>query len=146
MSSMFLLHLACTLVMTGLIWFVQVVHYPLFARIGKREFAGYFDRHLKRTTLVVAPFMLGEVASALLLIVTQDPVISHLRARLSFGCLLVIWLSTATLQIPRHRALQLGQTPEAVASLVDTNWIRTVGWSARSALLLDLLRVGSAIE
>ena len=30
-----LLHAAATLFMTGLIWFVQVVHYPLFARVGE---------------------------------------------------------------------------------------------------------------
>ena len=35
-----LLQLASTLAMVGLIWFVQVVHYPLFEKVG----AGGFRR------------------------------------------------------------------------------------------------------
>ena len=32
-------HLAATLFMVGVIWFVQVVHYPLFAKVGATAFA-----------------------------------------------------------------------------------------------------------
>jgi hypothetical protein len=32
-----LLHLAATLYMVGVIWFVQVVHYPLFSKVGGPE-------------------------------------------------------------------------------------------------------------
>lgn len=31
-----LVHAAVTLYMTGVIWFVQVVHYPLFSCVGRR--------------------------------------------------------------------------------------------------------------
>ena len=31
-----LVHLAATLVMVGVIWFVQIVHYPLFSRSKRR--------------------------------------------------------------------------------------------------------------
>ena len=36
-----LAHAAATLFMVGLIWFVQVVHYPLFARVGPDAFVPY---------------------------------------------------------------------------------------------------------
>ena len=32
-------HAAATLFMVGVIWFVQVVHYPLMARVSASEFA-----------------------------------------------------------------------------------------------------------
>jgi hypothetical protein len=35
------LHLATTLLMVGLIWLVQIVYYPLFARVGDSSFAAY---------------------------------------------------------------------------------------------------------
>jgi hypothetical protein len=28
--------------MVGVVWFVQVIHYSLFARVGRRDFALYF--------------------------------------------------------------------------------------------------------
>ena len=36
---------AATLFMTGLIWFVQVVHYPLFAFVSGPGAAAYAARH-----------------------------------------------------------------------------------------------------
>ncbi|MDQ5964129.1 MAG: hypothetical protein QG625_283 [Cyanobacteriota bacterium erpe_2018_sw_39hr_WHONDRS-SW48-000098_B_bin.30] len=39
--ALFVLQTAATWFMTGLIWFVQVIHYPLYARIGEAEFAVY---------------------------------------------------------------------------------------------------------
>jgi hypothetical protein len=51
----------------------------------------------------------------------------------------VIWLSTALLQVPRHRALEAGFDPAAHRALVATNWIRTVAWTARGFLLLACL-------
>ena len=50
------LHAASTLSMVGLIWFVQVVHYPLFARV-EQGFIAYEQIHQQRTTWVVAPLM-----------------------------------------------------------------------------------------
>ncbi len=38
-------HLAATAAMTGLIWFVQVVHYPLFDLVGRAQFVGYEAAH-----------------------------------------------------------------------------------------------------
>jgi hypothetical protein len=52
----------------------------------------------------------------------------------------VIWLSTALLQVPLHNLLARGLDREAVARLVQTNWIRTAAWSARAVVSLALLR------
>lgn len=53
--DLLLLHAFATCAMTGLILFVQVVHDPLFARIGPREFPAYHERHAGWTALVVTP-------------------------------------------------------------------------------------------
>jgi hypothetical protein len=41
---------------------------------------------------------------------------------------------------PRHETLRHGFDPSAHAALLATNWIRTAAWSARSVLLLLVLR------
>jgi len=56
-------HAAATLVMVGVIWFVQVVHYPLMARVSASQFAAYEHEHQNRTTFVVAPTMLIEAVA-----------------------------------------------------------------------------------
>lgn len=44
-AALLITHAAATLWMTGLIWFVQVVHYPLFALVGSTGFAAYESAH-----------------------------------------------------------------------------------------------------
>ncbi len=60
MKYVLLAHLAATLFMAGVIWFVQVVHYPLFSRIGSEKFSLYSNAHSRLTTCVVGPPMLVE--------------------------------------------------------------------------------------
>ena len=133
-----LVHAASTLAMIGLIWFVQSVHYPLFASAGKASFSEFASRHQQRTTALVAPLMLIEAATAILLAISppQDAV-----ALTSAGCvlLLLIWLSTAFLQVPLHRRLLSDFDQSLIRRLVQTNWIRTGAWSARGCIALLLL-------
>jgi hypothetical protein len=54
---------------------------------------------------------------------------------LSVGLLVAIWASTFLVQVPLHNALVDGFDAGAHGSLVRTNWVRTIGWSARGLLL-----------
>lgn len=135
LPALFHVHAGATLAMFGLIWFVQIVHYPLMARVGSEGFSAYELAHTKRTTLVVAPLMLVEFGSALW-IVLQAP---SWASRVGIACLAMIWLSTFALQVPAHRVLERGFDPRAHRRLVVTNWIRTVLWSMRAVLALTLI-------
>lgn len=135
MTPIVLIHLGATWFMTGLIWLVQVVQYPLFARVGAEAFPAYHAGHASLITLVVGPAMLVEAATAgwLLLALGAGP--RGWVWWVGAGLVGVIWLSTALLQVPAHGALAAGFDPEVHTRLVQTNWIRTLGWSARAALL-----------
>jgi hypothetical protein len=139
MVLLLLAHAAATLFMVGVIWFVQVVHYPLFARVGAPEFSAYSTRHTTLTGLVVGPPMLLEAGTAVALVVWTPPGISV--SLVWTGLLLVagIWLSTALLQAPRHTALGRGFDPAAHRFLVTSNWLRTVLWSLRGLVVLCIL-------
>lgn len=134
-----MVHAAATLMMTGLIWFVQVVHYPLFGQIGAAEFTSYEQLHCRRTSLVVMPLMLGELASAAWLSVSDLPSESIWIANTGLGLLAVIWLSTAALQVPCHRRLETGFDNATIHRLVTSNWVRTIAWTGRSVLALLLV-------
>ena len=126
-------HAGATLFMTGVIWFVQVVHYPLFARTGAAGFADYERDHARRTGWVVGPAMMLELLLALALAARGG-----MAAWAGLALLAVIWLSTALVQVPLHRRLQGGFDAAAHRRLVRTNWLRTAAWTLRAALALRL--------
>ncbi len=135
-----LLQAFASFAMTGLIWFVQVVHYPLLRAVGSSDYAAYQDQHMRLTTLVVAPLMLLEAATALWLVRDRPVFVTRAQAWIGLGLLAVIWSSTAFLSVPRHEALRHGFDASAHAALLATNWIRTAAWTGRSLLLLVTLR------
>ncbi len=55
-----LAQVASTLALTGLVWFVQIVHYPLYPSVGAASFPAYQKRHIWLTNLVAGPLMLVE--------------------------------------------------------------------------------------
>lgn len=136
---------ASTLFMAGVIWFVQLVHYPLFASVGPGQFAQYETEHAGRTTWIVAPAMLIEAATSVLLLwVRPDAIGIEIAAA---GLLLtgLIWGSTFAMQVPLHARLSIGFEPALHKSLVATNWIRTLAWTGRAWLaLLMIVRLGTA--
>ncbi len=139
-----LAQVASTLAMVGLIWFVQVVHYPLFARVGASEFTVYEQEHQRRTTWVVAPLMLTELATAVLLLWYRPPGISQTSVICGLVLLAILWAVTYTVQVPQHAVLQQHFSPQLQRSLVTGNWIRTVVWTLRGLLVLTMMAFASA--
>ncbi|WP_339745916.1 hypothetical protein [uncultured Rubinisphaera sp.] len=135
----FLAHFAATLYMTGLIWFVQIVHYPLLAATGLAEFSAYEKRHMSLTTWVVMPPMLVEIATAVLLFWFRPDDVASWQVWCGVILLAIIWLSTAFLQVPCHEKLANGFDAEVQQRLVATNWIRTIAWTLRGLLILGMM-------
>ncbi len=122
--------------MTGLIWFVQVVHYPIYAYVSSDDLPKYQQFHVRRTTFVVFPMMITELIGGALLLLREWQ--GELQNFAIWGMVLLgaIWLSTLLLQIPRHNRIGKADTEDLpIHSMVLTNWIRTFAWSGRLALL-----------
>jgi hypothetical protein len=135
---LFLAHLGSSLYMMGLIWFVQVVHYPLFDSVGSLDFSPYEKRHTALTTWVVAPAMLIEGATAVLLFWFRLAGVPTQFLWTGLALLGVIWLSTALVQVPCHEILSRDFDPLIHQRLVWTNWLRTLAWSVRGILVLRM--------
>jgi hypothetical protein len=128
--------------MCGLIWFVQVVHYPLFARTDTTHSPDYPDENQRRTGPVVIPPMLVEAVTATLIAINTPPAIGRPAALTGLAMVAALWLSTLLVQMPLHGRLKhAGHTPETVAALVQSNWVRTILWSARALLAIWMLHV-----
>ncbi len=125
--------------MTGLIWFVQVVHYPLFQRIPVAAFVPYERAHTLRTGWVVAPVMLTELATAAAILLLSSPLRQSPAFLTASALLALVWISTAVIQVPLHRRLAQCPDPASMTALARTNWLRTIAWTLRSILLVATL-------
>jgi len=139
LRAVLLSHAAVTLYMTGLIWFVQIVHYPLLGAVGASNFSTYEQRHMALTSWVVIPPMLTEVATAALLLWFRPAGLPGSLLWTGAVLLVLIWLSTFLLQVPCHEELALAFDPQVHRRLVATNWIRTFAWTVRGFLALGMV-------
>ena len=131
-----LAQLCSTLYMVGLIWFVQLVHYPLHGHVGTDSFASYQRLHMQWTSYAVGPAMLIEAVSTVALLLNPPQQIPNIAFWIGLGLLLMIWGSTGLLQVPYHEQLTRSFSSDAHSMLVWSNWIRTFAWSARGLLVL----------
>ena len=126
--------------MAGIIWFVQLVHYPLFASVTGPGEAAYARANQARTSLVVLPPMLVEAAAAGWLALRPPAGIGVVPAAVGLGLVGLLWLSTLAVQMPLHgRLAGEGHAAGVVAALVRSNWPRTVLWTARAVLAAWML-------
>ena len=138
-TKILIIHFVATIFMVGLIWVIQVVHYPLFGKVGTDQYVEYQQQHEKLITLVVAMPMLVEAATALLLARFVPAGVSTWLVITGIVLVLIVWLSTAFLQVPCHAKLASGFDAQVHQRLVNTNWIRTVAWTLRGVLVTWML-------
>ncbi|MGD8439616.1 MAG: hypothetical protein PVG53_03705 [Holophagae bacterium] len=131
-------HLAATLYLTGLIWVIQVLHYPLMDRVPGDGFVAFHTEHARRISVLVVVPMVVELTTAIALLVIRPQGVSV--ALLIAGAVLVgvVWLSTFGLQVPLHRRLSQGFNPAAHRALLRSNWIRTVAWTLRGVIAIAI--------
>ena len=130
---------AATWAMVGLIWMVQLVHYPMLAEFSAIEPVRAVVDHQRRITPVVGPFMAAEGVTALILLVDRPATMNALSAWAAAALLGVALLSTISLQVPLHGRLAEGHDEPAARWLIATNWLRTAAWTGRGVLLAVVL-------
>lgn len=133
-----LANLAVALFLTGVIWVVQVVHYPLFSAVGEAEWLAYEASHRTRITFVVAVPMLVSVGLAAYVLLSGDGSQGLRTANAVLAA--VPFVVTFLLAVPLHEQLTDAWDADAHRKLVLVNWIRTVGWTAQAGVAVALVR------
>ena len=105
------------------------------SRVGPTLFEAYERAHTRQTTWVVAPPMLLELVSGIVLYYLSG---ANLLYLVNLILVTFIWLSTFLIQVPLHNRLRESFDQEAHRKLMRSNWIRTTAWSARAVLLIGL--------
>ncbi len=139
MTWLLVIQALASVFMCGVAWFVQVVHYPLFARVGADGYSGYQEAHMRLTTRVVFPPMVVELICAIAVLIWLPAGVPMWAAWLGIALAVGLWISTGAVQVPAHDVLRSGFNATAHRRLVRTSWIRTAAWSARAVLAVWML-------
>lgn len=132
---LFFIHFAVTCALAGLIWVVQLVVYPAFQDVERSRFVLWHAAYTQRVAYLVGPLMGIELVTGMAWLAARP---GDSFALAGAGLIVVNWVSTAFIQVPLHRRLEAGFEADVHRRLVATNWIRTVAWTVRAALLAGL--------
>ena len=121
--------------MLSVIWFVQIVHYPLFSLIPKIARIEFATKHQYLISWIVVIPMLVELVTIFLI----DYSSYEMLWVLSIICLIIIWASTFILQVPCHNQLLINPTDQVILKLIKTNWIRTIFWTLKTILIYMII-------
>ena len=125
-------HFLSTSLMVGIIWVIQLLHYPAFNFIKESDYVEFQHFHMQRISFIVVPLMILELFSAFMLVY-------YVRSNLLILCLIIllfIWLITFVFFTKLHQSLLGGYDKIIVDKLVQINWSRTVLWSLRLIILI----------
>ncbi len=136
-------NVASTLPLVGLIWIVQLVHYPAFAYVPDTRFVTFMRFHEQAISVLVVPLMITELFGAVALVFYAPAAVAGPPVLLGALLAAALWVVTFSIQVPLHQQLAMGYDAQAIQTLVRTNWIRTLLWSVRGVLVLYMLAATS---
>ena len=136
MDTFFALEIFSTFFLTGLIWTVQLVHYPSFLFVADSNYKSFQTFHMRKITYIVAPMMLLE------LLLSAMNLYRYQSESFVIGFIIVslIWINTILWNIPLHKKLLQKKELPIIRKLIVANWPRTILWTLKSLLLLYFLR------
>lgn len=120
------LHLFATLLMTGVVWFVQLVHYPSFRFVADDKGSEAARIHQRNTSMLVIPLVLVEMGTGILLMFSSWITQYGNYLLINLALLFLVWGVTFLRMFPIYRRLNENMNEESISSLISTNWIRTL--------------------
>lgn len=140
-DAVVLAHAAATLVMVGILWMVQVVHYPLFREVGDAAYPTYQSAHISQIgPLLLLPWGI-EALTVLVLVLVPDPRLGRHLPLVGAWLFAAIVVVTVVWAAPIHGLLaDAGGFDAALhGDLLRWNMVRTVLWTARGAVAVALV-------
>ena len=128
------LHLIATSMMVAIIWMVQILHYPSFLFVDKKQYTEFQQFHMKKISYIIVPIMLLELFSGFGILFYIEK--AQLSLYASLILLVLIWVITGLFFTKYHTELSKKYNRNTILRLIRFNWIRTILWTIRLAFLL----------
>ncbi|MEC7277393.1 MAG: hypothetical protein VXV96_13825 [Bdellovibrionota bacterium] len=130
----YLLLLFSTISMTGIIWHVQLVTYPLFKELHGNSLVELHASYTRKMTFLVLPLMGCELLASLCFTYLKSDWV-NIMLLLS---VVLLWMITLFISVPLHSKIAQGEE-KAINPLIKSNWLRTTIWTIRSFSLLKII-------
>lgn len=132
-----LVHAAAVFALFGLIWTIQLVHYPMFKFVEAPHWPRFHSQHSRNITFIVFPLMLVELLTSLQLFFNERTSTNTIF----LACAALNWLLTIIIFIPLHNKVSNRPLPPIFEKLVSLNWSRTLVWTVCAAATFAHLRL-----
>ena len=133
-DTLYFIQIVCNSYLVSLVFMTQFITYPTFLHIDKDKFSEYHRKYVNNISFIVAPVMLIELLTLLLIAYfSKDFLIIK-----SLILLLVIWLTTFFIMIPSHNRISKSFNIKEINRLINYNWVRTILWSFKLLLIIFL--------
>ena len=126
-----ILQIAVTGYLVGLIWLIQLIHYPAFRHIDPASWGTFHQAHSAVLGLLAG----GPMIISLLVGTWLAYTVGDARQYAVWGCEIVAWVVTFALSVPEHTRLARAKEDAAISRLIRWNWLRTLAWTVKLAVL-----------
>lgn len=133
-----LVQVLTTWTLLGILWFVQVVHYPLFRRI-KENFVQYERANLRKTAALLLPLLFIDLITNVMLVISLEKGPYTFLISFALAMNIITWFSAFFFQIEQHHELSMHFSKNIIHKLVKTNWVSTIAWTVKAALIFTLV-------
>ena len=76
-NIVFMFHFISTGIMVGVIWIIQLVHYPTFLYIDKQKYFNFQKFHMSKVSYIVMPTMTVELISGIYMLLDIENLIEN---------------------------------------------------------------------
>ena len=135
-DDLIIAHFTSTSIMVGVIWVIQLVHYPSFKYVKDSDYIIFQKYHMSNISYIVFPSMFTELITSLLIFFSGE---KSFLFMLSMICLSLIWVITGVLFTKFHSTLQKGKDLKMIEKMIKANWIRTLLWTMRLIMILFVI-------
>ena len=130
--SLVVLQVAVTGYLVGLIWLIQLIHYPAFRHIEESRWGQFHQAHSAvMGWLAGGPMIISLLVGGWLAYAAGD-----VRQYVALGCEVLAWMVTFGLSVPEHTRLANGKDGAVISRLIGWNWVRTAAWTVKLVVLL----------
>ena len=134
MNIIVYISLFTNLIMVGVSLITHFVTYPSFKLIKSNTFSEFHKSYTKKMLFIVAPVMILELISSLLLVIF-DISDNHTEIGLLIT-LILIWLLTFFNIVPIHNKLTVNYNKDLNQKLIKLNGLRTILWILKLILFI----------
>jgi len=140
METFFLLiNLLSTILIAGILWFVQLVHYPLFNEIPAKNFINYGYYHSRKVSGIIKPLFIVDFTTLILLLILLGSNLSTNLMIVNVTIFIITIVLTQIIFIPIHQKLSKSPNSQTISQLIRLNWIRTLIWSLKVVFMLIII-------